>query len=72
LYLHEASNPVECSIANELLWSEYSNAETGVSENKNNDIFNANRITYRFGDMKVKKFIYDNNLIMIIRSHECI
>lgn len=55
----------------DLLWSDpvHSESQLENQENIQRDIFNQGNII-KFGFQRIKRFISDNNLLFIIRSHE--
>ena len=58
-------------VALELLWSDqvYNENQNENSENTEHDIFNLKNVL-RYGQIRANKFMADNNISLIILSHE--
>ena len=56
----------------DLIWSQYTSKETeqSVTESKTRDILSTGMV-FNYGNSRLRRFLQDNNLSMIIRSHEC-
>jgi hypothetical protein len=54
-----------------LIWSEYVKKEGDPQENKKKDIFNTNKF-FNFNEKRLKGFIRENQISLIIRSNECV
>ena len=70
--IHEVSNPKEQLIV-DLLWSDpsESDSEKGISSNTIRDPNGMGNIV-KFGPDIVFNFLSNNNLLMILRAHECV
>ncbi len=57
----------------DLLWSDPVSNETETENSLNNErnLFGNGKVT-KFGINRIKRFLADNNLLMIIRSHESV
>jgi len=53
------------------MWSEYIKKDSDSLENKKKDIFNTNKF-FNFNEKRLKGFIRENQISLIIRSNECI
>ncbi len=62
---------IEEQILMDLLWSEYSDEVDDVAINEERDLKKTGSIL-KFGKDMLSKFIYDNNLMMMITSHQFI